>query len=239
MNPDLEEEKIKERALSFAKSIKKEISLQYSDVNTYSSDDVPTSIFMAGSPGAGKTETSQNIKKKIEVEGEKKVLCIDIDELRKLFVDYSGKNAHLFQHSATLLADAIHDKALKNSLNFIFDGTFSQYEIAEKNIKRSLDRGRFVNIIYVYQEPVLAWEFTKKRELIEGRRVTKEKFIDQFIKSREVVENIKKRYGSKIRLDIVIKNIGKSDSKYFLNQKDIKSVIKEKYSRQDLLNIVQ
>ncbi len=133
----MNEEEIKEKAILFAKINKKLLAKKYTDVNVYSTDDFPTSIFMAGSPGAGKTEAAQRFVEKIESESDKKVLRIDIDELRNIFEDYTGGNAYLFQHPATIVADAIHDYALDKSVNFIFDGTFSHYNIAAKYIKVS------------------------------------------------------------------------------------------------------
>ncbi|MFJ2320055.1 zeta toxin family protein [Pseudomonas sp. NPDC087817] len=51
------------------------------------------------------------------------------------------------------------------------DGTLSNIEIARKNVQRCLDKGRFVQILYVYQDPRLAWSFVRAREEAEGRRI--------------------------------------------------------------------
>jgi hypothetical protein len=50
---------------------------------------------MAGSPGAGKTESSIALIESLS--GPDTVLRIDIDDLRKEFRTYDGKNSSLFQ----------------------------------------------------------------------------------------------------------------------------------------------
>ncbi|MEK7516910.1 MAG: zeta toxin family protein [Patescibacteria group bacterium] len=47
----------------------------------------------------------------------------------------------------------MHDLALDQQQSFLLDGTLSSYNVAEKNILRSLKRSRTVQILYVYPEP--------------------------------------------------------------------------------------
>jgi len=58
------------------------------------------SVFMAGSPGAGKTETSKSIISQFTKEHGVDVVHIDNDELRKEFDEYQGLNSPLFQTPA-------------------------------------------------------------------------------------------------------------------------------------------
>ncbi|MBF4449098.1 zeta toxin family protein, partial [Vibrio anguillarum] len=83
------------------------------------------SVFMAGSPGAGKTETARNMIKTFKKESGVDLVHIENDELRKVFEDYDGINSPLFQRPATLLVEAIHDRALKRDVSFILDSTLS------------------------------------------------------------------------------------------------------------------
>lgn len=123
-------------------------------------DQEPVSVFMAGSPGAGKTEASKSLLSKLEnVEKGRKILRIDPDELRMEFEDYSGNNSWVFQPAVSILVDKIHDFALEQRQSFILDGTLSSYGKAEENIDRSLRRNRRVQILYVYLTPEQAWEF--------------------------------------------------------------------------------
>ncbi len=53
-------------------------------------------------------------------------------------------------------------------------------------------RGRTVQILYVYQEPILAWNFVQRREAVEGRGILPEHFIKQYFAARDVVNTLKK-----------------------------------------------
>ena len=53
------------------------------------------------------------------------------------------------------------DLVLAQGQSFILDGTLSDYGRAKRNIERSLKRRRAVAILYVYQSPLLAWEFVQ------------------------------------------------------------------------------
>jgi len=89
--------------------------------------------------------------------------------------------------ATSILADKIHDHALSNKQSFIFDGTFSNLDRSRENIKRSLNRGRFVQIVYVYQDPKQAWEFVKAREAKDGRMVPRDAFIANISKQKKML----------------------------------------------------
>lgn len=78
---------------------------------------------MAGSPGAGKTETAKIMISQFREEHGVEVVHIENDELRKEFEDYQGLNSPLFQRPATLLVEAIHDRALRKKVSFLLDST--------------------------------------------------------------------------------------------------------------------
>ena len=232
-----EEEKIKQRAEEFARKNKKSIATELTNPSVFLPDEFPVSVFMAGSPGAGKTESSTNLLKRLTKDTHS-VLRIDSDELRSRFKDYTGKNSHLFIGATSILADKIHDFALDNRQSFIFDGTLSHLEISRKNIKRSLDRKRFVQIVYVYQEPLQAWNFVKAREERDGRRIPREAFIEQYFMARENVNCLKKEFGPAIKVDLVVKNIDGSDFSYRENIDVIDNYIPEKYTKDDLGKLI-
>lgn len=223
-----EEQAIEQTALDYARKHKKPIAKLFTDKSEYQPEEQPVSVFMAGSPGAGKTEASLELLKQFG--DEIKVLRIDPDELRKEFADYSGDNSYLFQKAVSVLVDKIHDLALKQKQSFLLDGTLSHFDRAVKNIDRSLGKGRLVQILYVYQEPMLAWEFVKAREIEEGRRILPEHFIDQYFSSRESVNQLKKHYGGKVQVDLLIKNIDNTDKVYKANIDLIDNHVVEKYN---------
>lgn len=192
---------------------------------------------MAGSPGAGKTEASIELIKEVSKNGIG-VLRIDPDELRSLFEGYNGNNAPLFQYPVSILVDKIHDMALKNKQSFLLDGTLTNYDIAEKNIERSLKKKRVVLIIYVYQEPTQAWEFVLAREKDDGRKIKKETFIAQYFEARNVVNRLKNKFKKDIEVDLLTKNNDGSDKAYKANVDKIDVHIQEKYTKQKLEEIL-
>jgi len=226
-----------ERAKIFARKEGKRLATELTDESMFPSDIQPVSVFMAGSPGAGKTEASKALLR--DIEGlVSKTVRIDPDELRDLFDEYSGDNSALFHPAISILVDKIHDRVLKNAQNFLLDGTLSNYHIAKSNIERSLKRERFVQILYVYQEPALAWEFVKIRELIDGRRILPEHFIGQYFAARKVVNQLKIDFGKEIVVSVILKNLDGSDKVYKANVDNIDNHIPEKHSESDLLELI-
>lgn len=133
---------------------------------------------MAGSSGAGKTEISKeyvialNEMKEAEFEWLGNILRIDPDDLRDEFSGYIGNyNSRLFQRAVSTLVERVHDLLLKQRQLFILDGKLASLDVARRNIKQSLQKGRGVKIFYVHQHPDLAWQFICSREKVEGEKV--------------------------------------------------------------------
>ncbi len=205
MSPTISQKQTEEASILFARKNKTKIARQLTDPSLYPPSKFPISVFMAGSPGAGKTEFSKNLLKDYNQNNES-VIRIDGDELRNYFPGYTGKNSKLFQGGISILVDKIHDLALKNGQNFILDGTFWKQDKAIENINRSVKKGRTVFVCYVYQDPQAAWEFTQKREIIEGRNIPKHAFIDQFIGARKTIDYLNSNYRKEVIIYLVEKN---------------------------------
>lgn len=231
-----QELQIEAEALAFAKAHKKAIAKRLTDKTIYLPEVNPVSVFMAGSPGAGKTEASIELLNKIDGPA---ILRIDPDELRKEFAAYTGTNAYLFQRAVSVLVEKIHDLALDQGQSFLLDGTLSNYEVASKNITRSLGRRRTVQILYVYQEPLQAWTFVQAREAAEGRRIHPEHFIDQYFAARDVVNRLKREHGTAIQVDLLLKNNDNTNRLYRAGVDQIDNHIPEKYTRADVERLLQ
>lgn len=231
------ERAIKEKALAYAKKNKKAIAKRLTDREVFQSESNPVSVFMAGSPGAGKTEASKALLEDLQSDSGK-ILRIDPDDLRDEFEDYTGDNSFLFQPAVSILVEKIHDLSLKQKQSFLLDGTLSHYSVAEKNIKRSLSKERFVQILYVYQEPGLAWQFVVKREELEGRKVPPKQFVDQYFAARDVVNKLKAQFGKRIQVDLLLKNNDGSDRIYKANIDNIDYFVPEKYTRSRVETII-
>jgi predicted ABC-type ATPase len=225
-----EEKQIEATAIDFAKANKKAIARRWADKNEYPPEPDPVSIFMAGSPGAGKTEASIELIDSFL----SRILRIDPDELRCELPGYKGSNAYLFHGAASILVEKIHDLALKQKQSFLLDGTLSHYGVAKRNIERLLNKERTVQILYVYQLPVLACEFVQAREAHEGRRIESHHFIEQYFEAREVVNRLKVKYGQQIQVDLLLKNTDNSPRHYQANIGVIDNFIPEIYTRGDL-----
>jgi adenylylsulfate kinase-like enzyme len=232
-----EEAAIKQRADDYARKNKNRVAKNSTNLAKYLPDQIPVSVFMSGSPGAGKTESSRNLIEKLTTDGHS-VLRIDSDDLREIFEEYNGKNSSLFIGATSIIADKIQDLALSNKQSFVFDGTLSSIERARKNIQRSLDRNRFVQIVYVYQDPVQAWNFVKARETKDGRKVPKEAFVEQYFKARECVNCLKREFNGNVKVDLIVKNIDGTDLSYQANIDVIDNYIPEKYTKGDLENLI-
>ena len=228
---------ITEKATKEAKNIKKLIASKL--VDHLPQEESAVSVFMAGSPGAGKTETARNMIDNFSSAYGVELVHIENDELRKEFEDYNGVNSPLFQRPATLLVEAIHDRALKRDVSFILDSTLSSFEKAKSNIERSLKRNRYVLIIFVYQEPEQAWRLVKAREVVEGRRVPNEVFITQFIEAQNVVSKLKAIFKEQIDLMFIEKNIDGGNEKPYFNVDNIDDLLSKKYNRAYLENVTK
>ena len=201
----------------------------------YNKDEFPVTVFMAGSPGAGKTEFS-----KVLVDSFKnKAVRIDADEIRNMFEDYNGTNSSLFQNAVSIGVDDLYNYCLSNSYNIVVDGTFAHKKTIE-NIKKSLDKNRKVIIYFIYQDPIIAWDFTKKREVVEHRKITEDVFIKTFLLSKENVKVAKQAFEDKIELNLVIKDLNNDKiSDLRLNIKEIDSYLPKVYNTDDLKLIIK
>lgn len=227
----------KEEAKKWIKSNIKEILQKFANVDEFPSVENPFTIFMAGSPGAGKTEFSKVFIQNYD--SETKIVRIDADEIRDLIPQYKEGNAYKVQGAAALGVEKLFDHVQKYKQNAILDGTFSDLKISLNNVKRALNRNRKVGIMYIYQDPKIAWEFTKKREKIEGRHVSKEMFIDSYFKAMENVNLVKQKYGKDIEFNIAIKDYQNNLEKTHFNIEMLDSYIKNEYTKGVLERILQ
>lgn len=235
------DEELRAIAVAFAKKNKEVIAEELTDSSIYRPDEDPVSVFMAGSPGAGKTEFSKALLVLLENRTNHRILRIDSDDFRPLIPGYTGENSHIFHGAVSLIAEKVQDYALSNRQTFIFDGTFSKYEKAEDNIRRSLKKGRRVFVFYVYQSPLVAWKFTLAREKAEGRRIPKSAFIEQFIGARESVEQVRAEFSDLVGIVLVKKDFEKNRVEDIVDisvDQPIDAHIPERYTKDDLENIL-
>ncbi|MEA3248872.1 MAG: zeta toxin family protein [Patescibacteria group bacterium] len=226
-------------ALAFIKTKRKEIIERFANDEKCPTVDNPVSFFMAGSPGAGKTEVSKRFIKEMKPFGANGIARIDADEIRDLIPAYDGTNAYLFQGAAAKGVEILHDHALHKSKNLLLDGTMHDFARAKLNTQRSLKRNRKVVILYIYQDPVVAWEFTRKREMLEGRRVPKEFFIETLFLANETANRLKTHFGKSVELWLVEKNPrDPRQEKFTFNIDNIDNHVRIRYSKEELRRIL-
>lgn len=126
--------------------------------------------------------------------------------------------------------EKIHDLALNQKQSFLLDGTLTNFPKAAQNISRSLKKGRSVQILYVYQEPLRAWEFVQAREKVEGRKILLEHFIEQYFEARNSVNSLRLKFGSDINVDLLLQNSDNSRKFYKANIDQIDNHVPEKYT---------
>lgn len=201
----------------------------------YTSSEIPATIFMAGSPGAGKTEFSKNL---IEIL-EKPIVRIDADDIRDIIPGYNGANSDKFQRACIKGVEILYDYVLRNKMDAIVDGTFASFDVAKRNIERALEKNRKVAIFYIFQRPELAWKFTKIREEKEGRHISSEVFIDAFFKSKENVDKIKNIFRSRVTVFLVEKDFENNMEKFNINIDRIDNFLKINYTFKNLKDILK
>ena len=225
---------ISKKALKYLKANKKNINEKFAGDHVCPPDENPVSIFMAGSSGAGKTEFS----KRFLVQAKLKAVRIDADEIRDIIPYYNKQNAQDMQGAASLGVEYLYDYALKKKKNILLDSTFSNLEKSLKNIERSIAKGRRVLIHYLYQDPIIAWQFTLAREKTEGRPIPKDFFIASFLKSRKNVNTVKAIFGDKILLNVFVKDYENEVRLSKLNIKSVNTIIQKSYKYESLIKLI-
>jgi len=128
-------------------------------------------IFMAGIPGAGKTEFVENFNSAV------KLASIEHDKLVEYIDGYKPQDYYNYRKAGSVLVSRILDECLKHGYGFIFDGTLS-HKGGYRNIEKALKKQYRVQVVYIVQEAKLAWELTQDRELVKKRAIEKAGFID-------------------------------------------------------------
>lgn len=126
----------------------------------------------------------------------------------------------------------------------VYDTTLSNEQLSQEQIRMALDAGKSVKIVYVYRDPIQAFDGALKRAMAVGRTVTIKGFLNTHMGALTVMDNVKQSYSQEIengRVEIyVIDNtLGPeaarevSDGVSFLDAKD------RTYTRSGLRQILE
>ena len=190
-------------------------------------DGNPSAIFMAGLPGAGKTEFSKNLISNLRLN----VVRLDMDEIAANIEGYKPEIADRYREGASSLLNGAFDIVIKRGLDFIMDGTFSS-KYAQRNVCRAINHGYSVKIIYIYQDPKLAWHFTLEREKVEHRLIDLDGFVESYFNTiRNIYDVLNTTLTAKIALDIILKD-------GYNKSREIKSNVSANVSANDIDKII-
>lgn len=225
---------LQDDAFEYIKIHSSELISKFASLDEYPTILNPEAFFMAGSPGAGKTEYSIKFIKLLEEKDVKrKIVRIDADEIRSFIPMYDKHNSDLVQRAAVKGVDILLNKVFDKDQEFLLDATFAVFDISYKNIARALKHGRKISIFYIHQDPLKAWQLTQVRENIEGRKVPKEVFIKAYFNAKENVNKIKAEFGKEVTLTLIDKNYSlgaEGLEKTFINIDNIDNYLKMKYN---------
>lgn len=195
----------------------------------------PAAFFMAGLPGAGKTEFTENLVDSLGLP----VVRIDMDQIATQIDGYKPEQAHAFREAATDIMNAVFDRVKHQKVDFIMDGTFRS-DKAIRNVQHVLDKGYTVKVFYLHQEPDKAWEFTRAREKIEKRAINSTGFIESYYEIRENIIRLSGLGLVNVTLDIVIKNKNNKVGEWYTNvtASQIDDLIGVSYNKEELKRII-
>lgn len=235
---------VTDEAIQEIKKRKKEIIKKFADLAIYLPVDNPFTIFMAGSPGAGKTEFSNKFDPSLyQYSTNVPIVRIDADAIRKLLSQFHGTNSDEVQPATTIGMDKLCDHIHEHNQSAIIDTTFSDFRKASDNVKRSLKHNRKIGIFYIHLDPKVAWIYTQLRQKKEGRSVSKEFFIDSYLKAKENVDKIKGMF-PQIEVNLIEKELTGNESspiriKTSFNISGVDYHLKLVYNRNELGKIIK
>ena len=216
----------------WARINKKKIAREFIRKIGHEASESPAAIFTAGLPGAGKTEFTKELLKDISDQA----LRIDMDEIASLIEGYNPKTADLFRGGASIILDKIYDEVLKAKLDFVMDGTLS-HSNALDNINRALDKGYKVKVYFIHQDPMIAWQFTVDRELIEHRSIDQDKFIETYYKLHDNMRKLQET-DKNVTISIILKDKDNRVGQQFEDVKNIYDIIPEPLANDQLRNAI-
>ncbi len=113
---------------------------------------------------------------------------IEHDRLVEFIDGYAPEQYYMFRKAGSRLVTALFDHCIRHGISFIFDGTLS-HDNGYRNVKRALDNGFSVIILYIHQDIASAWSLTQDRELVKKRGIERAGFIKT---AKKITASLKK-----------------------------------------------
>lgn len=86
----------------------------------------------------------------------------------------------------------------------------------------------------MYQDPQIAWKFTKIRERQEGRYVPREQFIYAYYRARANIYQVEKEFGSIVTINVVFKDFNNDVVRVLNNVSDFLAALPREYEVDEL-----
>ncbi len=162
-------------------------------------------IIMAGIPGSGKTEFLGSFFRMFK-DVRDNFVRIDLDEVVKVFEDYTPETDFLFREKGVAIINSIFNIAIKEGYNIALDGTFGGNQ-AILNINRLIKRGYTIQLYIMNESVEQAKKYTKVREEKQKRKITDKAFYESIDK---IKNNLQKLPDNKnLQVFVIEKNIEK------------------------------
>ncbi len=139
----------------------------------------PVAFVMAGVPGAGKTEFLDSLVEELEQEKQYgEFVRIDLDQIVTIYPEYTPKTYAKFRSQGSSVLARCIDELRHKRYNMMIDGTFSgEAGSSVRNVEKLLSNGYRVIMVYMYDKPEIAWNYTQLREQETDRGITINGFI--------------------------------------------------------------
>jgi predicted ABC-type ATPase len=142
-------------------------------------------FFMAGIPGAGKTEFAEQAIR----ENSPALIPIEHDKLVEYIDGYTPENYYNYRKAGSTFVTDVFNDCLKKGYGFIFDGTLS-HENGIRNVRKALKAGYATYVVYIVQDAQVAWELTQARELVKKRAIERRGFLETCDKINKNLQSI-------------------------------------------------
>ncbi len=172
-------------AKKWVKDKKNQVAVLTKFFNDFPHTNSKIAFFMAGIPGAGKTEfVEQVIRDSLPL-----LSPIEHDKLVEYIDGYKPENYYNYRKAGSTLVTEVFNTCLKNGYSFIFDGTLS-HENGIRNVHKTLKAGYAVYVVYIVQDAQVAWELTQARELVKKRAIERSGFLETCVKINKNLQGI-------------------------------------------------
>lgn len=143
----------------------------------------PKAFVLGGQPGAGKSNLIETVRKELN----KNVIVINGDDYRKYHPDYANLQAIYGKDSpkhtaifAGMITEMILDKAIKNKLNIVIEGTFRTTTTPIKTLQLFKDNGYNTNVLIQTCHKDISWQSCLERyEKMLETNPAEARFTDQ------------------------------------------------------------